>query len=120
MLGWNFDVQMGNVTREPRLSYTPTQTAVVEFGIAVNRKWTGGDGQAKESVCFTECKAFGKMAETISKFVSKGNPLLVFGHLDLEAWETDGGQARSKHRLILEGFRFLADGRNNREPGQEG
>ena len=46
---------MGNLTRDPQLSYLPSQTAVVEFGLAVNRNWTGKDGEKKEALilqCF--------------------------------------------------------------------
>ncbi len=65
---------MGNLTRDPQLSYTPNQTAVVEFGLAVNRRWTGRDGEKKEETCFVDCQAFGRSAENINKYLSKGRP----------------------------------------------
>ena len=41
MASYNKILLMGNLTRDPQLSYTLNQTAVVDFGIATNRKWTG-------------------------------------------------------------------------------
>ena len=47
MANFNRVLLIGNLTRDPQLSYLPSQTAVVEFGLAVNRKWTGKDGAKK-------------------------------------------------------------------------
>ncbi|MCK5473393.1 MAG: single-stranded DNA-binding protein, partial [Planctomycetes bacterium] len=52
MANLNKVMLMGNLTRDPQLSYLPSQTAVVEFGLAMNRKWKGQDGQMKEETCF--------------------------------------------------------------------
>ena len=101
---------IGNLTRDPQLSYTPNQTAVVDFGMAVNRKWKGKDGSDKEDVCFVDCRMFGKRAETINKYMSKGKPLLVEGRLSFDQWEAQDGTKRSKHRVTVENFEFMPDG----------
>ena len=72
MANFNKVILVGNLTRDPQLSYLPSQTAVVEFGIATNRKWKAQDGQQREEVCFVDCRAFGKPAETINKYCKKG------------------------------------------------
>ena len=100
---------IGNLTRDPQLSYTPNQTAVVDFGMAVNRKWKGKDGQEKEDVCFVDCRMFGKRAETINKYMSKGKPLMVEGRLSFDQWEAQDGTKRSKHRVTVENFQFMPD-----------
>ena len=48
MANYNKIVLMGNITRDPQLSYLPSQTPVIEFGLAVNRRWTGQDGSPRE------------------------------------------------------------------------
>ena len=108
---------IGNLTRDPQLSYTPNQTAVVDFGMAVNRKWKAKDGQAKEDVCFVDCRMFGKRAETINKYMSKGKPLMVEGRLSFDQWEAQDGTKRSKHRVTVEDFQFMPDGQ--RQQGQQ-
>jgi single-strand DNA-binding protein len=110
MANFNKVILMGNLTRDPQLSYLPSQTAVVDFGIATNRKWTGQDGQQREEVCFVDCRAFGKPAETINKYCKKGKPLMLEGRLTLDQWTAQDGQKRSKHRVTVESFQFLPVG----------
>ena len=98
---------MGNLTRDPQLSYLPSQTPVVDFGLAVNRRWTDKDGQQKESVCFVDCRAFGRSAENINKYLTKGRPLFVEGRLDFDQWTAQDGTKRSKHRVTVESFQFI-------------
>ena len=107
MANFNKVLLLGNLTRDPQLSYLPSQTAVVEFGLAVNRRWTGKDGQDKNEVCFVDCRAFGRMAENINKYLSKGRPLFVEGRLTFDSWTAQDGTRRSKHRVTVENFQFL-------------
>ena len=98
---------MGNLTRDPQLSYLPSQTPVAEFGLAVNRRWNGQDGQPREETTFVDIVAYGRQAETISKYLKKGRPFFVEGRLKLDQWEAQDGTKRSKMRVILEGFQFI-------------
>jgi single-strand DNA-binding protein len=107
MSSFNKVLLMGNLTRDPQLSYTPSQVAVVDFGIAVNRRWTGKDGTQKEETCFVDCRAFAKQAENINKYLKKGNPLFIEGRLTFDSWTAQDGTKRSKHRVTVENFRFI-------------
>jgi len=107
MANFNKIMLMGNLTRDPQLSYLPSQTPVVEFGLAVNRKWTSKEGEGKEEVCFIDCRAFGKPAETLNKYMKKGRQLFVEGRLAFEQWTAQDGSKRSRHRVIVENFQFL-------------
>ncbi|MBN1795272.1 MAG: single-stranded DNA-binding protein [Sedimentisphaerales bacterium] len=107
MANYNKVLLMGNLTRDPQLSYLPSQTAVVDFGLAVNRRWTGSDGSAKESTCFVDCRAFSKTAETINKYLTKGSPVFLEGRLDFDMWTAQDGTKRSKHRITVERFQFI-------------
>jgi single-strand DNA-binding protein len=98
---------MGNITRDLAMTYLPSNTPVVDFGIATNRTWTGQDGVKKEEVTFVDCVAFGKQAEILAKFKKKGDPLFVEGRLKLEQWQAQDGTSRSKLRVIVENFQFL-------------
>ena len=107
MANFNKVFLMGNLTRDPQLSYLPSQTAVVEFGLAVNRRWRGKDGQDKNEVCFVDCRAFGRTAENINKYMSKGRALFVEGRLTFDSWTAQDGTKRSKHRITVENFQFI-------------
>ena len=117
MSGYNKVIMLGNLTRDPQLSYLPSQAPVVEFGLATNRKWTDKDGNQKEDVCFVDCKSFGRQAENINKYCEKGRPLLIEGRLTFDQWENQEGQKRSKHRITVEKFTFVGGG-DNRDGGQ--
>jgi len=110
MANFNKVFLMGNLTRDPQLSYLPSQTAVVEFGLAVNRQWTSREGQKREETCFVDCRAFGRQAETINKYMSKGRPLFVEGRLTFDTWTAQDGTRRSKHRVTVERAQFLPGG----------
>lgn len=120
MSNFNKILLMGNLTRDPQLSYTPSQTAVVDFGLAVNRRWTSRDGDKKEETCFVDCRAFGRTAENINKYMSKGRPLFVEGRLTFDSWTAQDGTKRSKHRVTVENFQFLpgTSGQGARQPDQ--
>ena len=107
MANYNKVILVGNLTRDPQMSYLPSQTPVVEIGLAVNRRWRGQDGQQREETCFVDCRAYGKQAETLNQYMRKGQPILIEGRLQLDTWEGKDGQKRSKHRVIIERFQFL-------------
>lgn len=107
MANLNKILLMGNLTRDPQLSYLPSQTPVVEFGLATNRKYKTKEGEQKEDVCFVDCRCYGRQAETINKFLRKGRPVFIEGRLQLDTWTSQDGQRRSKHRVFVESFQFL-------------
>lgn len=110
MANFNKVLLMGNLTRDPQLSYLPSQTAVVDFGLAVNRKWKSKEGEDREETCFIDCQAFGRQAENINKYLSKGRPVFVEGRLTFNTWTAQDGTRRSKHRVTVENFQFLPGG----------
>ncbi len=98
---------IGNLTRDPELRYTPNGTAVASFGIAVNRTWSGQSGEKKEEVCFVDINMFGRRAEVINEYFSKGNPIFIEGRLQFNQWETKDGQKRNTLRVVAENFQFI-------------
>ena len=117
MANYNKVILMGNLTRDPQLSYTANNTAIAKFGLAVNRRWRGPDGQQKEETMFVDCDIFGKSAEVFSQYMTKGRPVLVEGRLQLQQWQTPEGQKRSKHVVIVENFHFVAPAGDRGEGG---
>lgn len=108
-MNFNKIILAGNLTRDPQLSYTPNQTAVVDFGLAVNNRWTSKDGEKKEETCFVDCRAFGRTAENINKYLEKGKQLLIEGRLTFDSWTAQDGTKRSKHRVAVMSFQFIGD-----------
>jgi len=108
MASFNKVILMGNLTRDPELRTLPnSDTHVCDFSLAVNRSWKDADGEIREEVLFIDCTAFGKTGQAIGENLAKGRPIHVEGRLKLERWEQEDGQRRSKHRVIVEQFRFV-------------
>ncbi len=108
MASYNKVVLMGNVTRTPDVRNLPGSSAitVATTGLAVSRKY-----KDKEEVMFIDIVAYGKQAETIGMYITKGSPILVDGRLTFRQWEQDG-QKRSKHEVIIESFQMLGGRRD--------
>lgn len=106
---------IGNLTRDIELRYTPNQTAVASFGLATNRKFRKQDNSMGEEVTFIDCTAFGKPAETLTKYVSKGSPLFIEGRLKFDSWTAQDGSKRSKLSVLVEKFQFMPSGNNNQQ-----
>jgi single-strand DNA-binding protein len=112
MANFNKVILAGNLTRDPDLRYTPKGTAIAKLGLAINRNWTGEDGQKREEVTFVDVDAFGKQAEVIGQYLRKGRPVLIEGRLKLDQWDDkQTGQKRSKLGVVLESFSFLDSAR---------
>jgi single-strand DNA-binding protein len=110
MANYNKVILLGNLTRDPQMSYLPSQTPVVEFGLAVNRRWRGQTGEQREETCFVDCRCYGKQAETFNQYMAKGRTVLIEGRLQLDTWEGKDGTKRSKHRIFVERFQFIGGG----------
>ena len=112
-------ILLGNLTRDPQLSYLPSNTAVCEFGIAVNRKFKKQDGTQGEEVLFIDCQIFGKRADVINKYFKKGNPILVEGRLKLDQWQDQQGNNRSRHKVFVENFEFVGGNTSNNQSNSQ-
>jgi single-strand DNA-binding protein len=119
MASFNKVILMGNLTRDPALKHLPSQTAVVEFGIACNRRFKTQAGEDKEEVTFVDCTAFGRTGEVISQYMTKGKPIFIEGRLKYDTWDDKGGGGR-RHKLtvVVESFQFVG-GRDGGEGGEQ-
>jgi len=109
MASFNKLIVMGNLTRDPELTFTPSNVPICKGGIAMNDKYTTKDGEKREEVCFLDYVLFGKQAETFNTYMQKGKPVLLEGSLKLDQWETEDGQKRSKHNMKVDRFTFVAE-----------
>lgn len=114
---FNKVILAGNLTRDPELRYTPQGTAIAKIGLAINRRYTGQDGQTKDETTFVDVDAFGKQAEVIGQYLKKGRPVLIEGRLKLDQWDDKTtGKPRSRLGVILESFQFI----DSKAAGAEG
>lgn len=108
MASYNKVLLLGNLTRDPELRSTPTGLAICKFSIACSRVFKGQDGESKEETTFIDIDAFGRQAEVIDQYFSKGKPIFVEGRLRLNQWEDkNSGEKRNKLSVTLESFQFI-------------
>lgn len=117
---YNKVLLMGNLTRDVELRHTPNNQPVANIGLAVNRKYRTADGEMREETTFIDCEAWGRTAETLSKYLHKGKPVFLEGRLKLDQWQDkDSGQNRSKLKVVIDSFQFI-DSRSGEGGGSSG
>ena len=70
MASFNKVILMGNLTRDPELRVTANGLSICKLSLATNRVYQTRDGERKEEVTYVDVDAFGRQAETISKYMS--------------------------------------------------
>jgi single-strand DNA-binding protein len=109
MANLNKVMLIGNLTRDPELRHTPSGKTVSEIGLAINRTWTNDQGQKQEDTTFVDVTLWGRQAEVVQQYVTKGSPIYIEGRLQLDSWDDkETGKKRSKLRIIAENFQFLS------------
>lgn len=98
---------IGNLTREPELRYTPNDTAVASFGLALNRSYQDQNGEWQEETDFVDITVWDRQAENASQYLDKGSRVFLEGRLDHQTWETDSGDRRSKLEVTGRNLIFL-------------
>jgi single-strand DNA-binding protein len=106
MASYNKVIMLGNLTRDPELRTTPKGTSVCSFSLALNRRYKTESGEDRDETTFVDIEAYGKQAELIGKYLSKGRPLMVEGRLKLDSWEKNG-EKRSRLKVVTENFQFV-------------
>lgn len=99
---------IGNLTRDPELKTTPNGQQVVNLGVATNRSWKGADGQAQEAAEFHNVEAWGKLAEIIGQYLTKGRRAYFEGRLQTDSWEDkETGGKRSRTKIVAQDMILL-------------
>jgi single-strand DNA-binding protein len=93
-MSFNKIIVVGNLGRDPELRYTPQGTAVCSFTMASNEKRKDKNGVQQDFTTWFRVTVWGKQAETVSKYLSKGRSVYVEGRLHLEEWQDRDGKQR--------------------------
>ncbi|MBQ0017891.1 MAG: single-stranded DNA-binding protein [Clostridiales bacterium] len=101
----NSVVLIGRLTRDPELSFTPnTQTAVAHFSIAVDRPRRNGEDQGADFIRIT---VFGKQAETVDRYLSKGRQVAVQGRIQTGSYKNREGVTVYTTDVIADRVEFI-------------
>ena len=94
---------IGNLTRDPELTFLNSGQPSVKLGLAVNRRWMNKKtNEWEERVSFFNIICYGKLADNISTSLPKGTRVIVTGRLEQREWQTESGEKRSVMEIIAE------------------
>jgi single-strand DNA-binding protein len=108
---------MGNLTRDPELKYTPSGKSVCSLSIANNRVYTKNAEKVTE-VSYFDVEVWGAAAENCSKYLAKGQGVIVEGRLRQDRWEKDG-KTQSRVRISANSVHFLPKRQGPGGPGAD-
>ena len=112
---------IGNLTKDPTLKYLPSGTAVADFTVAVNGTKTV-QGSTVKTVTWFRCAAWGKQAETVNQYLTKGSQVFVKGELVADEhgnppiWTNKQGEARAEFKVNASKVKFLSRSTGNGAP----
>jgi len=106
---------VGNLGRDPEMRYTPSGQAVTNFSVAVNRRYTGSDGQRVDETVWFRVSAWGRQAETCNQYLRRGSKVLVEGRLTPDAdtggpriWNRQDGSPAASFEVTAQSVQFLS------------
>jgi len=94
MASINKVILVGNLGRDPELRYIPSGMAVANLNLATNESWTDKSGEKKERTEWHRVVVWGKQAEVLSGYLSKGRQVYVEGSLQTRSWDDKSGNKR--------------------------
>jgi single-strand DNA-binding protein len=101
-------VAIGNLSRDPELSYSSAGKAVCRFSVACSRRWKDQtSGERKEEITWLSCTAFDRLAETIGEHLRKGSKVYLEGRPSARAWTGKQGGIQASLDVIVSGLEML-------------
>ncbi len=100
----NKAILMGRLTRDPELKYTNNNTPVVTFSIAVDRNYSGNNGERQTD--FIDIVAWRKTAEFVSQWFAKGQMIVVVGSIQSRRWQDKNGNNRTSIEVVADEVQF--------------
>ena len=98
-------ILVGRLTRNPELKYTTNGIANLKFSLAVNRTYTGANGERQAD--FINCMAWRGTAENMAKFLKKGALIGIDGRMETSSYQTTDGSTRYSTYVVCDHVQFL-------------
>ena len=104
----------GNLVRDAEMKYTGGGTPVLNFDIAMNRSWRNRErGEIQEEVSYFKVNFWGKPAEGIQKYLSKGKKVAIEGRMQQRRWEGPDGKTNSIVEVVASSVILMGGLENN-------
>src|SRR5687768_14968168 len=106
-MSFNKIIVVGNLGRDPEMRYTPQGTAVCSFTMATNERRKDKSGEQQDVTTWFKVTVWGKQAETVSKYLTKGRRVYVEGRLHVEEWTDRDGKQRHTLEVNATDVQFI-------------
>ena len=94
---------IGNLTRDPELTFTSAGQGKIEFSIACNEYWNDKNGERQEKTSYFDVVAWRNLAEDAASILEKGLSVVVSGRLEQQTWDDkETGKPRSKVQVVAD------------------
>lgn len=93
----------GRLCNDAEMVNTASGKSVAKFNFAVNRRFKQ---EGKPEADFFQCVAFGKTAETLAQYTSKGTKIILWGEIQNNDYTDDAGQKHYRMQVVIDGFEF--------------
>ena len=87
-------ILVGNLGRDAELRYTPGGAAVSTINMATTEEWNDKAGQRQEKTEWHRVVLWGKSAESLTEYLTKGKQIYVEGRLQTRQWDDKDGNKR--------------------------
>lgn len=98
-------ILIARLTRDPDYKNI-NGNSLVNFGVANNRTYVS-NGEKKEETHYFDCEAWGKLADIIRQYATKGKQVMIEGRLKYDSWESPDGKKASRVRIFVENLQLL-------------
>jgi single-strand DNA-binding protein len=114
-MSFNKVIVVGNLGRDPEMRFTSQGTPVCTFSVATNERRKDKAGEPQDVTTWFRVTVWGKQAETVSKYLTKGRSVYAEGRLHVEEWTDKDGKQRFTLELNASDVRFLDGAQNSSE-----
>jgi single-strand DNA-binding protein len=100
-------ILIGNLGKDPDLRYTPGGKAVASFSLATSERWTNQDGQKQENTTWHNIVAWGKQAEVMKEYLTKGKQVYIEGRISNRSYDDKEGNKKYISEVVVQNFTFI-------------
>ena len=111
-------ILIGNLGQDPEARFTPQGTAVTNLSVATNESWKDQSGETQDRTEWHRVVMYGRMAETASEYMKKGQMVYVEGRLHTREWEDKNQIKRRTTEISCDNFTMLGKRSDNAGSGR--
>ena len=101
---------IGNVGKDPEVRTTASGQQIASFSLATSQRWKDREGNKQEKTEWHNVVAWGKLADIVARFVTKGSKLYIQGRIGTQSWDDkESGQKRYKTQIVADQMTMLGD-----------